>query len=199
MDERNGALRAENLLLRSECAQLRSENDALKEENARLVEENKDLKRRLEQAQRGRKRQAAPFRRRKRKSNPKKPGRKPGHPPAHRPVPEHVDAAVNVPLDACPFCGGEVDEQGTDEQYVVDVPPVQPHVTKYVNHHGRCKQCGRRVDSRHPDQTSTAKGAASSSSAPVSPRRSSTPSRAGATTMTGSSDTSWTSSQGFRR
>ena len=161
MDERNGALRAENLLLRSECAQLRSENDALKEENARLVEENKDLKRRLEQAQRGRKRQAAPFRRRKRKSNPKKPGRKPGHPPAHRPVPEHVDAAVNVPLDACPFCGGEVDEQGTDEQYVVDVPPVQPHVTKYVNHHGRCKQCGRRVDSRHPDQTSTAKGAAS--------------------------------------
>jgi transposase len=155
------ALRAENLLLRSECAQLRADNEALRKENARLIEENKDLKRRLEQAQRARKRQAAPFRRRERKSNPKKPGRKPGHPPAHRPVPEHVDAEVNVPLGPCPFCGGEVDEHGTDDQYVVDIPHVKPHVTKYVNHHGRCKRCGRRADSRHPDQTSTAKGAAS--------------------------------------
>jgi len=155
------ALRAENLLLRSECAQLRADNEALKKENARLVEENRDLKRRLEQAQRARKRQAAPFRRRERKSNPKKPGRKPGHPPAHRPVPEHVEAEVDVPVGPCPFCGGEVDEHGTDDQYVVDIPRVKPHVTKYVNHHGRCKRCGRRVDSRHPEQTSTAKGAAS--------------------------------------
>jgi transposase len=155
------SIRAEILLLRAECARVRAENEALKEENARLVEENKDLRQRLEQAQRGRKRQAAPFRRRKRKSDPKKPGRKPGHPPAHRPVPEHVDAEVDVPLGSCPFCGGEVDEHGTDDQYVVDIPPVKPHVTKYVNHHGQCKQCGRRVDSRHPDQTSTAKGAAS--------------------------------------
>jgi len=160
VDERIRALRAENLLLRSECARLRTENEALKEENARLLEENKDLKGRLEQAQRGRKRQAAPFRRRKRKTDPKKPGRKPGHAPAHRPVPEHVDAEVDVPLGSCPFCGGEVDEHGTDDQYVVDIPPVRPHVTKYVNHHGCCTQCGRRVDTRHPDQTSTAKGAA---------------------------------------
>ncbi len=161
MDERTRTFRAENLLLRSECARLRAENEALKEENARLVEENKDLKRRLEQAQRARKRQAAPFRRRARKSNPERLGRKPGHPPAHRPVPDHVEAEVDVPLGSCPFCGGEVDEHGTDDQYVVDIPPVRPHATKYVNHHGRCKRCGRRVDSRHPDQTSTAKGAAS--------------------------------------
>ena len=161
MDEQSRTLRAENLLLRSECAQLRADNAGLKEENARLVEENKDLKRRLAHAQRARKRQAAPFRRRERKTNPKRPGRKPGHPPAHRPVPEHVDAEVDVPLGSCPFCGGEVDEHGTDDQHVVDIPPVRPHATKYVNHHGRCKRCGRRVDSRHPDQTSTAKGAAS--------------------------------------
>jgi hypothetical protein len=37
VDERNGALRAENLLLRSECAQLRSENDALKDGRAVTV------------------------------------------------------------------------------------------------------------------------------------------------------------------
>lgn len=160
MDEQIQAIRAEMLLLRAECARLRTENEALKEECTRLVHENKDLKRRLEEAQRTRKRQAAPFRRRKRKSDPKKPGRKPGHPAAHRPVPEHADAEVDVPLGCCPFCGGEVDEQGTDEQYVVDVPATRPHVTKFVNHHGHCKRCGRRVDSRHPDQTSTAKGAA---------------------------------------
>jgi transposase len=161
VDERPGTLRAENVLLRSECAQLRTEKAALKEENERLVEENNELKLRLGEAQRAGKRQAAPFRRRKRKSNPKKPGRKPGHPPAHRPVPDHVDAEVDVPLGCCPDCGGAVDENGTDAQYVVDIPPVKPHVTKYVNHHGRCTGCGRRVDSRHPDQTSTAKGAAS--------------------------------------
>jgi len=161
VDEQIQALRAEILLLRAECARLRAENEALKEECSRLVDENKDLKRRLDEAQRARKRQAAPFRRRKRKSDPKKPGRKPGHPPAHRPIPDHVDAEKDVQLGSyCPHCGGEVDEHGTDDQYVVDIPPVKPHVTKYVNHHGRCKQCGRRVDSRHPDQTSTAKGAA---------------------------------------
>ncbi len=156
----NQKLRSENQELRAENQKLRSENQELRADNERLRGENADLKRRLEEAQRAGKRQAAPFRRRKRKDNPKKPGRKPGHPPAHRPVPDHVDAEVDVPLDACPHCGGEVDEHGTDEQYVVDIPPVRPHVTKYVNHHGRCKQCGRRVDSRHPDQTSTAKGAA---------------------------------------
>jgi transposase len=161
LDERIQPPRAENLLLRSECARLRTENAALNEEIELLREENKDLKRRLGETQRAGKRQAAPFRRGKRKDNPKKPGRKPGHPPAHRPVPEHVDAEVDVPLGACPHCGGDVDEQGTDEQHVVDVPPVKPRVTKYVNHHGCCKRCGRRVDSRHPDQTSTAKGAAS--------------------------------------
>jgi transposase len=161
VDDRIQPLRAENLLLRSDCARLRTENDALKEENERLREENKDLKRRMGEAQRAGKRQAAPFRRRKRKDNPKRPGRKPGHAPAHRPVPEHVDAEVDVPLGACPHCGGDVDEHGTDEQHVVDVPHVKPHVTKYVNHHGRCQRCGRRVDSRHPDQTSTAKGAVS--------------------------------------
>jgi len=161
MDERIRALCAENLLLQSECGRLRAEKDALKDEVERLVKENKDLKRRLGEAQRAGKRQAAPFRRRKRKSNPKKSGRKPGHAPAHRPVPESIDAEVDVPLGCCPHCGGEVDEYGTCEQYVVDIPPVKPHVTKYVNHHGCCTRCGQRVDSRHPDQTSSAKGAAS--------------------------------------
>jgi transposase len=154
------SLRIQNEGLSAENRRVLAENEALRKEAQGLRDESAMLKRRLEEARRSGKRQAAPFRRRTRKANPKKPGRKPGHAPAQRPVPDHVDAEVDVPLGACPDCGGAVDEHGTDDQYVVDVPPVRPHVTKYVNHHGCCQRCGRRVDSRHPDQTSTAKGAA---------------------------------------
>lgn len=158
-DPRDGVLEGESLP--AENAKLREENAALQRKVEELRRENERLKKRLEEARRSGKRQAAPFRRRERKALPKKPGRKTGHAPAHRPIPDRVDAEVDVPLGACPSCGGDVDEHGTDEQYVVDVPPVKPHVTKYVNHHGCCQRCGRRVDSRHPEQTSTAKGAAS--------------------------------------
>jgi transposase len=164
----NERLAAENAALKQQLAELKvvagqgGETEAsLARQVVALEREVAQLKAKLEQAHRAGKRQAAPFRRRKRKTNPKKSGRKPGHPPAHRPIPEQVDVEVDVPLGFCPHCGGDVDEQGTDEQYVVDIPPVKPHVTKYVNHHGQCTRCGQRVDSRHPDQTSTAKGAAS--------------------------------------
>jgi len=167
LTEENERLAAENRALKQQLADLsvgagrgRETEASLQQRIVALECQVAELKATLEQAQRAGKRQAAPFRRRKRKTNPKKPGRKPGHPAAHRPVPAHVDVEVEVPLGACPHCGGDVDEWGTDEQYVVDIPPVKPHVTKYINHHGRCTRCGRRVDSRHPDQTSTAKGAA---------------------------------------
>lgn len=167
LHEQFGELRAKYRSLRIECKDLRAENsklheenDTLRAENERLLEETKDLKRKLEEAQRAGRRQAAPFRRRKRVDNPKKPGQKPKHAAAHRPVPEHVDDDVDVPLVQCPYCGGEVDEHGTHEQYQVDIPPVNPHVTKFTNHYGRCTRCGRPVHSRHPKQTSTATGAA---------------------------------------
>jgi transposase len=164
----NERLAAENGALKQQLAELKvvagqggAAEASLERQVVALEREVAQVKATLEQAQRAGKRQAAPFRRRKRQVNPKKSGRKPGHPPAHRPIPDHVDVEVEVPLGSCPHCGGEVDEQGTDEQYVVDIPPVKPQVTKYINHHGVCTRCGQRVDSRHPDQTSTAKGAAS--------------------------------------
>ena len=46
------------------------------------------------------------------------------------------------------------------EQFVVDIPPVEPRVTRYVTHSGHCAHCGRRVRSRHPEQISDATGAA---------------------------------------
>ena len=161
VDAARVTLRADNERLRAENATLRATSDALREQNEQLREENKDLKRRLQVAQRAARRQAAPFRRRKRKQNPKKPGRKMGHPPANRPVPDHVDEQHDCPVGtACPDCGGEVEEDGTQDQYVVEIPEVKPHVTKYTNHYGHCKRCGRSVHSRHPKQTSSATGAA---------------------------------------
>jgi transposase len=46
------------------------------------------------------------------------------------------------------------------EQVVTDLPPIQPVSKKYVTHSGWCRRCGRRVRSRHAEQTSDAAGAA---------------------------------------
>jgi transposase len=42
-----------------------------------------------------------------------------------------------------------------------DLPVVRPHVRRFDVHVGRCTQCGRRVQGRHPLQTTDALGAAS--------------------------------------
>jgi transposase len=144
-----------------EKARLSAELAALRQEVAGLRKENKGLRRRLAQAQRASKRPAPRYPRRKRKANPRKPGRKQGHPAAQRAIPDAVDEEFDVPLvGACPYCGGDVDEEGTQEQYEVDAPPVRPRWRKFINHTGHCKKCRRRVTSRHPEQTSTANGAA---------------------------------------
>lgn len=121
-----------------------------------------NLKAALEEAQRAAKRQAAPFARRKRKKNPRRPGRKAGHPAANRAAPDRVDADVFVPLKICPVCGEPIeDKEDMAPQTVVDVPPeVKPRVTRYHNQSGYCRRCNVRVRSRHEDQASTATGAA---------------------------------------
>jgi len=157
----NEALRAENEALRAENEALRAENEALRKETEALRKENAELKLRLEEAERAAHRPAAPFRvpESKRKSQPKKPGRKKGHRGSFRARPKHVDRTVEVPLDRCPQCGGEVSEVERVEQYIEEIPPVRPHVTHLVTHKGRCPECGP-VRSTHPSQVSTATGAA---------------------------------------
>ena len=129
---------------------------------AYLEAQVEELKGKLEEEQRAARRQAAPFARRKRKKHPKRPGRKAGHAPANRPQPATVDEDVFAGLDACPNCGGPVeDKEDLTPQTVVDVPPeVKPQVTRYHNQSGYCPRCKCRVRSRHPDQASTATGAA---------------------------------------
>jgi hypothetical protein len=135
----------------------------LQAENASLRETIKQLTERIEQLEREAHRQAAPFRRRDKDKKPpdqhKRPGRPPGHPPAFRPPPEQVDDDIEMRLDECPHCGGPITAVQRCEQYIEDIPPVRPHVTKLTTYVGTCGCCGE-VRSTHPLQVSTARGAA---------------------------------------
>jgi len=124
----------------------------------------------LEKATRAQKRQAAPFSKGTPKQDPKTPGRKSGDhygPKAHRPLPEHTpDEILDVPLpEQCPECGGPADEDHVDHQFQVEIPR-QPLVRRFDIHVGRCRRCGRRIQPRHPLQTSNATGAAASQLGP---------------------------------
>jgi len=108
-------------------------------------------------------RQATPFARRTHVAEPKRPGRKAGQGPfAHRPKPEpeQVKETKDAALSGCPECGGPLTDLQDHEQFVVDIPPVQPVVIRYVTHSGYCAACRQRVRSHHPEQTSEATGAA---------------------------------------
>jgi transposase len=123
----------------------------------------------LQQAQRAGKRQAAPFAKGPPKPEPKRPGRKPGPnygPKAHRHPPAHIDEVHEAPLpEACPACGGQVQETHVAHQYQVEIPR-QPIHRQFNVHVGRCRRCHKRLQGRHPLQTSDALGAAASQLGP---------------------------------
>ncbi len=124
------------------------------------------LKAELEQSQRAGKRQAAPFSKGSPKAAPKRPGRKPGYPPSHRPVPppEQVDRSSEIPLPPdCPECHTPLGEAPVTihDQYQIDLPEPKPVVTRFRVPVARCPACLRRVQGRHPEQTSNALGSAS--------------------------------------
>lgn len=144
--------------------QLETENDRLKQANERLQRRLKELEERLERERRAGKRQAAPFSKGKRPGSGRRPGRQAGEAygrQACRPAPEQVDRSVEAALPSnCPACGGAVKEERVAKQYQQELPAAQPVVTCFDVHVGRCEQCGRRVQGRHPDQTSDALDAA---------------------------------------
>jgi len=132
---------------RATLEQLRQENQALRAEVAALEQtvrdllgRNRQLQETLDEQARAAARQAAPFRRRESRKVPddakRRPGRPEGHPGVHRPVPDHVDDRADVPLGSCPHCGGPVTAVEPVEQFIEEVPPARPHVTRLITYRG---------------------------------------------------------------
>lgn len=157
------ALIAENAKLREELARLQQENERLGVRNEELSKLVKELEARLAELEREQKRQAGPFRRREKlkvdPSQQKKRGRKPGHPGAYRKPPKDFDETIVVTLDKCPKCEGAVEPQQMLTQFIEEIPPIKPTITRLVTWSGKCPKCGQ-VHSTHPLQTSRAQGAA---------------------------------------
>ena len=130
--------------------------EALAARDRRIAE----LERIVEELQRRGKRQAAPFSKGAPTFKPKRPGRKPGEGYGRQAlpaIPKRVDETIRVPCPLwCRHCHGRVRLHDSGHQYVVDIPPVQPHVTEFVVDYGYCVECGRRAQGRHPRQISDA-------------------------------------------
>jgi transposase len=121
------------------------------------------LKEEVESLKRAGKRQAVPFERRKRVEKPKKRGRRQGKGEfknREKPKEEEVNETKRAAICGCPDCGGELVNLKEHEQYEIDIPEVKPNITRYVMVSGSCPQCNQRHWLYHPDQISTATGAA---------------------------------------
>ena len=142
-------------------------NESLAARDARIAE----LEKLLDESRRSGKRQAAPFSKGDPEPEPARPGRKRGDAHGrhgHRMAPANVDRELEAPLPGCcPHCGGGIDHERDDEQFQVDLPEMRPTVTRITVAVGRCRDCGQRVQGRHPDQTSDALGAAASQVGPT--------------------------------
>ena len=138
---------------------------------AELEAQVAELTRKLEEATRAGKRQAAPFRKGPPKPDPKKPGRKSGDAHGahgHRPTPppDQVAERHQAPWpDACPHCRGQLIETGTAEQFQTEIPRT-PLIRQFTVHVGHCDTCGKCTRGRHPRMTSDALGAAASQIGP---------------------------------
>jgi transposase len=171
----DGAANAGCIGCRELEVQLQAQVQRIAQLEAQLAERDRrieELVRKFEESQRQSKRQAAPFSKGKPKPDPQKPGRKPGdggkH--AHRtiPTPDQVDETLEANLpDACPHCQGHIVESTADleEQFQTEIPR-RPIVRKFNIHVGWCACCKRRIQGRHPLQTSDALGAAASQIGP---------------------------------
>ena len=145
--------------LEREVASLQRRLDRSLGENQRLEQEIARLQKLVEEALRKRKRNTAPFSRDNPKLNPKTAGRKSGDQygqQATRRTPLQVNEQIAVPLPpCCPHCESRVIGETTKAQYQEDIVRVTL-VRRFDVEVGVCAGCGRRVQGRHPLQTSDA-------------------------------------------
>ena len=109
--------------------ELRVEIQTLKDQIKDLQDRNDGLSAKVAALETKNARQAAPFRipEKQRQLQPQKPGRKTGHAGSCRPVPAVVDEQIEVPLTACPQCGGSVEKARPVVQYLEELPVVPPY------------------------------------------------------------------------
>ena len=167
-----GWLRERVVVVEAECQAVRAERDRLAgqvewlaSENQRLQTRVRELVAQVEELRRVGKRQAAPFSKDRPSPHPRRPGRKPGQAYGRRGrrlAPERAGRVVAVGLPAvCPSCGGALVVERVACQWQEDLPAAQPtEICRYELEIGRCQGCHRRVQPRHPEQTSDALGAA---------------------------------------
>ena len=138
--------------------------DSLQREIDGLRRENDHLKQQLAAERRAGRRQAAPFAKDRPQGRGGRPGRRAGAKYGRhgcRPRPAQVDETHAAPVAAaCPDCGGAVASSHVASQYQEELPKVEPLVRHFQVEVGYCTQCRRRVQGRHPLQTSDALGAA---------------------------------------
>lgn len=122
-----------------------------------LIAETARLRAEIEQLKRNNARSAAPFSKNKHKKNPQRPGRKAGQGIfRNRPAPpeeEYSSPLEDVPVQetACPECGGELVETGTEMVTNTELPPApKPEVKAYRIHIRSCLKCQRKIRGRHP-------------------------------------------------
>jgi len=89
----------------------------------------------------------------------KRPGREDGHPAALRPMPAKIDQHQDVPLETdarrrpiCPACRCRLSALRRHKRIVEDLIRSVVRTTCYHTRSGRCPRCGKRVESRHPEQ-----------------------------------------------
>ena len=155
----------------SRIEELERENAQQRQLIEKLRERILELERVIEELRRSGKRQAAPFSKGQPARNPRTPGRKAGKHYGRRkarPVPSRVDETHEAPLPCrCPECGAsDVRREGVEDQYQTDLPEPRVVVRRFRVHVGECRQCGSRVQGRHPLQTSDALGAAANQIGP---------------------------------
>lgn len=151
------------------CEQLEARVAELERRNTEALRQIATLHRLLDEARRSGKRQSAPFSKGPPKTDPKPPGRKPGDAyglKAHRLPPDVIDEVIEAPLPSCcPDCGGPIEECDLVHQFQDEIPRKPIH-RRFDIHVGRCRKCKKRVQGRHPLQTSDAIGAASAQLGP---------------------------------
>src|ERR671918_1934816 len=130
----------------------------LQRQVAELTASNESLRGEIAELKRSTKRQAAPFSKGTRVSQPKRPGREPGEGTfsfRQTPHPEEItEPPVNVPvtLESCLRCGGKLAEERVDLAYITELPSMpRPRVTQYWVWVCKCTGCGRKVRGEHPN------------------------------------------------